>query len=253
MTLRAALYLSLVCLLAGCVRIGGSVDPLSTDDGRDAARDAYIQLGRGHLQQGATEKAKEPLKKALELDSSSADAHAMLALVFQQELEPELADQHFRKAISLSQGEARLHNNYGGFLFEQKRYAEAMEQFTIASKDPLYPERSRVFENLGLTALQMGRPDLAKGYFERALRMNSNRPIALMHMAQLSFESGQYVPARSYYTEFSKHAKQTPQSLLLGIRLAKVFEDRDQAASLGLQLKRLYPGTPEYQQYLSEQ
>ena len=44
-----------------------------------------------------------------------------------------------------------------------------------------------------------------------------------------------------------------PQSLLLGIRLAKVFDDRDQAASLGLQLKRFYPGTPEYQQYLSEQ
>jgi type IV pilus assembly protein PilF len=40
---------------------------------------------------------------------------------------------------------------------------------------------------------------------------------------------------------------------LLGIRLAKVFEDRDKAASFGLQLKRLYPGSPEYQQYLSEQ
>ncbi|WP_043308685.1 type IV pilus biogenesis/stability protein PilW [Pseudomonas sp. ML96] len=253
MTLRAALYLSLVCLLAGCVRIGGAVDPLTTDKGRDAARDAYIQLALGHLQQGATEKAKEPLKKALELDPSSSDAHAMLALVFQQEMEPGLADQHYKKAISLSRGEARLHNNYGGFLYEQKRYADALEQFTIASQDTLYPERSRVFENLGLTSLQMGKRDQAKAYFERALRMNSNRPTALLQMAQLSFDSGQYVPARSYYVEYGKHAKQTPQSLLLGIRLAKVFEDRDQAASLGLQMKRLYPGTPEYQQYLSEQ
>jgi type IV pilus assembly protein PilF len=40
---------------------------------------------------------------------------------------------------------------------------------------------------------------------------------------------------------------------LLGASLATIFEDRDKAASLGLQLKRLYPGTPEYQQYLSEQ
>ncbi len=37
------------------------------------------------------------------------------------------------------------------------------------------------------------------------------------------------------------------------LRLAKVFEERDKAASVGLQLERLYPGTPEYQQYLSEQ
>ena len=72
-------------------------------------------------------------------------------------------------------------------------------------------------------------------------------------MAQLSLEDKNYVAARSYYAGFSQQARQTPQSLLLGIRLARVFEDRDQAASLGLQLKRLYPGTPEYLQYLSEQ
>ncbi|HSX71128.1 MAG TPA: type IV pilus biogenesis/stability protein PilW [Pseudomonas sp.] len=253
MTLRAALYLSLICLLAGCVRTGGQVDPLETEKGRDAARDAYIQLGLGHLQQGATEQAKEPLKKALELDPKSVDAHVMLGLVFQQELEVELADQHFREAISLNPSEARLHNNYGSFLFEQQRYGEALEQFKLASKDPLYPERSRVFENLGLTALQMKNDEQAKKYFERALRMNSNRPTALLQMAQLSFSEGQYVPARKYYSQYSKISGQNPQSLLLGIRLAKVFQDRDQAASLGLQLKRLYPGTPEYQQYVSEQ
>lgn len=253
MSLRTALCLSLVCMLVGCVRMGGQVDPLETTEGRSAARDAYIQLGLGHLQQGSTEKAKEPLKKALELDPSSAEAHAILALVFQQELEPKLADEHYRKAISLSRGEARLHNNYGSFLFEQKRYQEALEQFGIAASDTLYTERSRVFENLGLTALQLGQREQAKDYFERALRMNSSRPVALLQMAQLSFEDGQYVPSRNYYKSFSDQARQTPQSLLLGIRLAKVFDDRNQAASLGLQLKRFYPGTPEYQQYLSEQ
>ena len=253
MTLRTALYLSLVCLLAGCVRIGGQTDPLKSDQGRDAARDAYIQLGLGHLQQGSTEKAKEPLKKALELDSSSADAHGILGLVFQQEMEPKLAVQHFRKSISLSKGEARLHNNYGGFLYEQKRYPEAYAQYLKASEDTLYSERSRVFENLGLTALQMGKREEAKQHFQKALRLNSQRSVSLLEMAVLSYESNDYVAARSYYEGYIQQASQTPKSLLLGIRLAKVFEDRDQAASLGLQMKRLYPGTPEYQQYLSEQ
>ena len=253
MTLRAALYLFLVCLLAGCVRTGGTVDPLETEKGREAARDAYIQLGIGQLQQGSTEKAKDPLRKALEIDPSSAEAHAILALVFQQEMEPKLAGEHYRKAISLSKGDARLHNNYGSFLYEQKQYADAIQQFTIASQDTLYSERSRVFENLGLASLQLGQREQAKNYFTRALRMNSSRPIALLNMAQISYAEGQYAPARSYYQGYSKQSRQTPESLLLGIRLAKVFEDRDEAASLGLQLKRLYPGSPEYQQYLSEQ
>ena len=252
MNLRPALLLLAASLLACCVSTG-NVDPMKTAKGRDEARDAYVQLGIGYMQQGQTERAKVPLKKALELDSSNADAHAALALVFQIEMEPKLADEHFRESISQRRGDARLLNNYGSFLFEQKRYQEALERYTEAAQDNLYPDRSRVFENLGLTSLQLNKREQAKTYFISSLRLNSRQPRALMEMAQLSYEDKQYVPARGYYEGYLSLAPQSARSLLLGVRLAKIFEERDNAASLGLQLKRLYPGTPEYQQYLSEQ
>jgi type IV pilus assembly protein PilF len=110
-----------------------------------------------------------------------------------------------------------------------------------------------VFENLGLTALELKRREQAKAYFQRSLRLNSRQPKALMEMAMMSYEDKAYVPARGYYESYSALVEQDARSLLLGTRLATIFEDRDKAASLGLQLKRLYPGTPEYQQYLSEQ
>ena len=50
----------------------------------------------------------------------------------------------------------------------------------------------------------------------------------------------------------TKKSAQNARSLLLGIRLANVFDDRDTAASYGLQLKRLYPASPEYQAYQAE-
>lgn len=252
MTLRPALMLLAASVLAGCVTTG-NVDPMKTDKGRDAARDAYVQLAIGYLQQGQTERAKVPLRQALELDDKDADAHAALALVFQIEMEPKLADSHFRKALAERRGDARLLNNYGSFLFEQGRYQEAMERYTEAAQDTLYPERSRVFENLGLTALQLKLREEAKTYFQRSLRLNSRQPRALMEMAQLSYEDKQYVPARGYYDSYVALAPHDARSLLLGVRLAKIFEERDNAASLALQLKRLYPGTPEYQQFLSEQ
>lgn len=252
MTLRPALFLLLASLLAGCVTTG-DVDPMRTAKGREEARDAYIQLGIGYIQQGASERAKVPLKKALEIDSSSADAHAALALVFQLEMEPKLADEHYKRAISERPSDARLLNNYGSFLFEQKRYDEALERYKQAAQDNLYQERSRVFENLGVTSLALNQTEQAKKYFQRTLRLNSRQPRALFAMAEISYKEQDYVSARRYYDSFSLISEQNAESLLLGARLAKIFEDRNKSASLGLQLKRLYPGTAEYKQYLSEQ
>ena len=253
MLLRTTLIVLLGLLLGGCVSTGNK-DPLKTEEGRRAARDAYIQLGIGYLSKGSTEQAKVPLKQALALDSSNADAHAALALVFQSEMEPKLADEHYRKALA-SRRDARILNNYRSFLFEQKRYQEAYERFQEAAEDNLYTERSRVYENLGLTALKLGQRQQAMAHFDKALRLDRNQPRVLLELAQLSYDDHQFVPARGYYGQFlaTSRGQQDARSLLLGARLAKVFQDRDKAAEYGLQLRRLYPGTPEYQQFLAEQ
>ncbi|SQF96985.1 TPR repeat-containing protein [Paucimonas lemoignei] len=252
MSVRAALLLCVMTLLAGCVT-SGNIDPMSTSKGRADALQAYVQLGVGYLQQGQTERAKVPLKKALEIDASDADANAALALVFQVELETELADKHFQKALAARKGDARILNNYGSFLYEQKRYKEAYARFEEAAADSLYPERSRVFESLGMTAARLGDREAAENHFTKALRLDRQLPRSLLEMAELSYEDRHYVPSRDYYDRFSQLSEQNARSLLLGTRLAKVYDDRNKAASYGLQLKRLYPGTPEYQQYLSEQ
>jgi type IV pilus assembly protein PilF len=250
--LRYALPVLFASLLAGCVS-SGYVDPMKSTEGRNQARDAYISLGVGYLERGMTEKAKQPLRQALEIDPSSADAHATLAVAFQREMEYELADRHYRKALSLNGSDARLLNNYGGFLFERERYDDALSHFQKATEDTLYGERSRVFENLGLTYLRLERKEDARAAFVRSLRLNARQPRALLEMAILSYEAGDYPAANSYYRSFSQLSEQSARSLLLGARLAKAFDNRDRAASLGLQLRRLYPGSAEYKQYLSEQ
>ena len=252
MPLRLALLLLVTGFAAGCVSSGHD-SPMGTGKGRDEARVAYVQLGLGYLQQGMSEQAKVPLKKALELEGDDADANAALALVFQAQAEPELADQYFHKALAARPADPRLLNNYGSFLFEQKRYDQASRYFQQASADVLYPQRSRVFENLGVTSMRLGLRDNGRLQLEKALHLNSRQPRALLEMAELSYEDRHYVPARDYYERFSLLSGQNARSLLLGVRLAAVHEERDAAARFGQQLERLYPGTPEYQQYLSEQ
>ncbi|MCV9919039.1 MULTISPECIES: type IV pilus biogenesis/stability protein PilW [Pseudomonas] len=252
MTLRAALSILTLLLLAGCVS-GGAGDPLASRQGRVEAGRAYVQLGLGYLQQGLTEQAKAPLAKALALNDRDADAHAALALVFQAQGEPALAEEHFRQALAQRANDTRIRNNYGSFLYAQGRFSQAEQVFRQAGADTLYPERSRVFENLGLTAMKLGRPEQAREYLEKALQLNPRQPRALLEMAELSYENRHYVPARDYYDRFSQLSDPQARSLLLGSRLARVFAEPAVVAELGQQLQRLYPGTPEYQQYLSEQ
>jgi type IV pilus assembly protein PilF len=252
MTLRAALSILTLALLAGCVS-GGASDPLATRQGREQASRAYVQLGLGYLQQGLTAQAKAPLAKALALDSRDANAHAALALVFQAEGEPQLAMQHFEKALATRSSDTRIRNNYGSFLYAQGRFAEAQAMFRLAAADTLYPERSRVYQNLGLTARKLGEGEQAREYLEKALRLDQRQPKALLEMAELSYENRHYVPAWDYYDRFSQLSDQSARSLLLGSRLAIALDDQGSAARMGQQLQRLYPGTPEYQQYLSEQ
>ncbi|MFJ4065078.1 type IV pilus biogenesis/stability protein PilW [Pseudomonas sp. NPDC089996] len=252
MSLRAALSILALLLLAGCVS-GGASDPLASRQGRAEAGRAYTQLGLGYLQQGLTQQAKAPLGRALALDSGDADAHTALALVFQAEDEPALAEAHFKKALASRSGDTRIRNNYGSFLYAQQRFAEAEQMFRLASADTLYPERSRVYENLGLTALKLDDRDQAHAYLTKALQLDQRQPRALLEMAELSYENRHYVPARDYYDRFSQLSGHDARSLLLGSRLARVFDEQGTLADMGQQLQRLYPGTPEYQQYLSEQ
>ncbi|TWH76690.1 type IV pilus assembly protein PilF [Azomonas agilis] len=241
--------------LLGCVS-EGPTRPLDTEQGRREARDAYVKLGLAYLQQGSTSRAKLPLSKALELDPNSAETHAALALVFQTELETKLADQHYRQAISANPT-ARILNNYGSFLYDQGRYEEALARFQQATNDPLYQERGRVFENLGLTSLKLGQTEQAREYFNRALRLDNQQPMVLLELAALSYDSKDYIVAKRYYDQY--RVQQTNQqtlparSLLLGIRLGRVFQDQNQIKILSMQLQRFYPASPEYNTYLSEQ
>lgn len=246
---RVALFL-LPLLLQSCVTEDVSNHPRPKKSKQDAV-EAYVQLGIGYLQQGVPEQAKDPLGKALELDSKNSDAHAALAAVFQSQDEPQLAEQHYRAALaSAGKDVARIQNNYGTFLYGQRRFSEAYKAFEAASADSLYTERAHVFENLGMAAQALHQPKLARQHFQRALRLNPQQPRALLEMAKLAYEAKEYVPAQSYFQGFRQLVGQSmdPESLLLGIRLANIFKDPSTASQYADQLQRLYPNSQEARQ-----
>ena len=239
--------LALLLVLAGCVSTQPAMKP--GKQGRAVAD--YMNLAKGYVQGGYTEKAVRPLKRALEIEPRSAEVYGLLGSVYELQGENALAEQSFNKALSIDPKASSIRNNYGAYLFKMNRLSAAYRQFETASEDVSYSQRSRTFENMGIVAMRQGNRDLALRHFDKALRLNASLPRANLELADIYFNRGDNRRAWSYYQAFIGLSRQDARSLWLGIKLAKANGESDQVASYALQLERLYPGSQELREYRS--
>lgn len=239
--------------LAGCTGLKTGTTSGDKNGSSESAMQAYTTLGLQYLQTGDTANAKIAVQRALDISDDYAPAYNALALIFQAEDEIGLAEQYYLKAIANDSDSAMLYNNYGAFLFAQERYQEACTHLAKATEDPFYNRRAQAFENLGLCYRKIGRDDVAKHAFERALRTGGTRPVTLVELADLSMVSAP-ADAERYYEQFTqqvndKRINHTARSLWVGIQLARENSKATTAATYALLLKNLYPDSKEYQQY----
>jgi TolB-like protein/Tfp pilus assembly protein PilF len=83
--------------------------------------------------------ARQRIQKALEVDPSYGEAHAVLgSLLYSTDHNWPAADAEFKKAVRLSPNSPNIRNNYGYLLTYRGRFDEAQVQFTRAREsDPL--------------------------------------------------------------------------------------------------------------------
>lgn len=246
-----ATVLLAVTLLAGCVSSTRDADRASM---KDALQD-HIQLGLGYLGEGNRDSARYHLQKAQEIDNRVPGVHNGLALLYQLEMEHELADEHFRRALSLDSGYSRARNNYGVFLYQQERYEEAYEQFSRAAADTDYRLRPQAFLSTGIVARQLGRQDEAVNAWRRALALNPRLTTPYLELASHYLAQEDYVQARRMLGEYNDRAQPSARSLWLGVRIEHTFGNRDARESQAMALQKLFPYSSEaleYQQWLSD-
>lgn len=237
--------------LAGC----SSMSPSSVfEKASRASVESYSELGIKYLQAGDTQSAKSALVQALDINPKHAPSLNGLALVFQTEAENDLAENYFRDAVSADPSSAMIHNNFGAFLYAQKRYDEACVELARATEDPFYSQRAQAFENLGRCYRLIGRNDAAIFMLQRALTLSPDRPLAMVEIADLYIEQGDYDAASEWFLSFRDlvdrgQVDHFAKSLWVGVRLARIQGKASRAATYSLLLKNLYPESEEYKKY----
>ncbi len=234
-------------LLSGCVTETTGVKKKEVN--QEDVLEKLINLGVGYLRQRDYSRAKENLRKAVEIDPRSSFAHTTFGVLFQLEGEHRLAEEHFEKAIKFDSDFTQARNNYGAFLFAQGRFDDAVVQLLAASKDRFYPKRPQVFENLGVAYLRLGDEALAENAFIRAIELNFSQGRALLELADIRFGQQHFTESRRLYLRHAGVSQQSARSAWLCIRLARVFDNPDQEASCSIVLRNIFPASAEYKQY----
>lgn len=237
-----------VVILAGCVSESKSGKATRQID-KSKALELHIQLAQGYIDKGNRESARHHLRKASEIDKNSADAMEAMARLYQLEGEPALAEKTFKKALKRKKNFTLANNNYGVFLFGSKRYEEALVQFELAASDLDYDGRAFALVNVGRTALSIGKNERAKAAFEHASILDKGIAEPHIELADISFQKQEYADAKKYLDRYQSLGQQSARALLLGIRLERIFGNKDKEASYLLVLKNRFPYSREYLEY----
>jgi type IV pilus assembly protein PilF len=86
----------------------------------------------------------------------------------------------------------------------------------------------------------------AEAFFERALRLEPDEPTALLNLGQIRYSQGNVGEARKLVARYNKLVTPSAESLWLGVRIERKLGERLQEQALANQLRRRFPGSPEF-------
>jgi len=234
-----------ICLIGLFVLSGCTPVPVRDGVDNSKASDANASLGVAYMMKGNYEVAMRKLKKAIQYNEDNPDAHHYIAELYNRIDENKLAEKHFEIALDLAPQDSSIKNNYGIFLCGQKKVKEGVELFENVLNDPLYKNKGKAYENMGVCTLSSGNIFQAKNYFQQALTINKNLPTSLLSMAQIEFDKQHINLAAQYLSRFNKNSTHTAQSLWLGYLIERKLGNKNRTASYSVLLKGKFPDSKE--------
>jgi len=248
---RLAIPLTAI-LLAGLLSACQTIQTTESTTGgtpktENRVAELQTQLGIGYLREGQVELAWNRLQRALDADPNFSTAHNAMGLVQERLNDPEKAEEHYLRAISLNPSDSSAQVNYGNFLCQHDRLEEGEQRFLQATKHPLYDQPEVAYANAGECMKRAGQFEKAERYLRAALAANPKMPGALLAMSEVNFNQERYLPARAYLQRYLEVSRPTPQSLWLGVQVERKLGDKNTASSYAMMLKSNYPDSKETQ------
>ena len=240
MEMRIAL-LVLILVITACTTAGREDEEAHN---RKAA-ETNTALGQGYMQREQYEIALEKLKKAIAYDKTYAPAHTVLAVLYETIGDLEQAEKEYAAAVKYDPGDGDINNNYGAFLCRADKGEIAGQYFLTAVEDPFYKTPEIAYANAGTCLLGQGDLDKAAVFLRQSLGYNEKLPSALISMADVSYQTGNYMRARAFLQRYGSVGAWNEDSLLLGYQIESKLGDDESANRYRRELLERFPNSSQ--------
>lgn len=232
--------------LAGCVTQSNRPDAASRGA---ASAKVHTELASLYFERGQYGIALEETAVAIRSYDDYAPAYTMRALIQMALHEDKEAESNFQHSLKLDANSSEAHNNYGWFLCQRGREKESIAEFRAAMKNPLYETPEKALVNAGLCSHKIRDDQAAEDFLQRALMVRPRLPEALIALAELDFDRGDWAGAKSHFMQFEQVAPDalTAANLWLAVRIERKLARGEMAESYAQQLRQRYPDARETQ------
>lgn len=230
---HVAVVIGITGWLVGCetttmvngVQVANPSKPPVTD--ADFKRRAVIrlQLASTYFSQRQFQFAIEESREALKLDPTLAAAHGLLGLIYMELDERAQAEASFSQALRMQPDSPELLNNYGWFLCNTGRERESIASFERTLANKLYPTPALAAQNAGICLMKVRDFAGAVAWLRRAFELDASLPSIKFHLARLHLATGRLDRANFYFSLLERDVDPSPQSLWLGLRIARAQGD----------------------------
>jgi tetratricopeptide (TPR) repeat protein len=160
------------------------------------------------------------------------------------------AEASFRRALRDDPASAEALYGLGSVYLNQQKNREAQKNFERATKlEPAYPETlPNAWNNLGLLATREGRTVDAIPYFQQALRLSPDHPVALLNLGNAYRQEKRWDEARNTLERAVAVSPDDPEA---NYSLGMVFAQLDDTGRAYDYLQRALKFRPDYPEALN--
>ena len=230
------------------VQASESPDRITASDESESSKRARVrlELAAAYFGRGQMETALDQVKLALLAEPNLGQAHNLRGLIYASLGDERLAEESFRRALQINPRDTDTMQNLGWYLCQQKRYAEANQQFDQLLAVPQYRDGARTLLTQGVCHAYAGNLPQAERTLLRSLDMDPANPATAVNLSEVLYRRGDLERARGFIRRVNQQTEvASAQTLWLAARIENRLGNQEALDDVGRQLRSRFPASRE--------